>query len=400
MLCTAAVIAARSPFYRQLLRTDDSSRVSSLDGLRGYLAISVFICHGARYYSNFSPIEFWSVPLSRFYAHAAQAPVVLFFMITGFLFWSKAINGKIRFRSHYSRRFWRIMPLYSFLLVCALTVVAIKSGFLLRTPLARLLWQVMRLAMFHGVFDTPIINGVSVFLITAPAWTLRYECFFYLLLPLIAGFAKPLRFLVLCAAAAFIYKLVGDSPQLEAWIGSRDMWVIFLFGMATAHIVQRWPRSSGTSDRFLSGVALTTLVAVTLICREGAYSLRAYVLLFIAFVSIASGASLLGALTNSVARMLGAISYSIYLLHFGFLGLVFRLVNRVHPVASMSGAMYWSVVAIIGVMLVALCSVAYRLLEHPFLRGYPVRTASIPPQSELRRPSRLQLPAVTYESRA
>ena len=70
-------------------------RFSSLDGLRGYLALAVFLHHSAIWYFYLRSAA-WALPPSRLYTHFGQSSVALFFMITSLLFWSKIMDGRDR----------------------------------------------------------------------------------------------------------------------------------------------------------------------------------------------------------------------------------------------------------------------------------------------------------------
>src|SRR5207302_5329977 len=92
-----------------------SGRFTSLDGLRGYLAFGVFIHHGSVWYIFLHTSE-WNVPPSYVYTNIGQASVALFFMITGFLFWSKLLRGHeepINWYRLYLSRLLRLVPLYT-----------------------------------------------------------------------------------------------------------------------------------------------------------------------------------------------------------------------------------------------------------------------------------------------
>lgn len=66
-------------------------RLRSLDGLRGFLALAVVFSHGA-VYQRYLVDGVWQAPPSPFYAFLGPFGVSLFFMITGFLFWSQIVR--------------------------------------------------------------------------------------------------------------------------------------------------------------------------------------------------------------------------------------------------------------------------------------------------------------------
>lgn len=60
-------------------------RYASIDGLRGYLALFVFLHHSSVWYF-FLRTGQWEDPPSNLYTHFGSSSVLLYFMITGFLF--------------------------------------------------------------------------------------------------------------------------------------------------------------------------------------------------------------------------------------------------------------------------------------------------------------------------
>ena len=105
-------------------------RFPTIDGLRGYLALAVFLSHSSIWYFYVHSGR-WDVPPSNFYTHLGQSSVALFFMITGFLFWSKLLDGRARpidwSRLYFSRLF-RLVPLYLVSVACLIVVSLYTAG--------------------------------------------------------------------------------------------------------------------------------------------------------------------------------------------------------------------------------------------------------------------------------
>src|SRR5437588_408274 len=104
------------------------NRVTALDGLRDFLALGVFFHHTAIYNRYLIDGE-WALPPSQFYTLLGQVGVAVFFMITGYLFWSRMIaaNGRPEWLSLYTGRVFRIGPLYLFAAVLVLSLVFIRT---------------------------------------------------------------------------------------------------------------------------------------------------------------------------------------------------------------------------------------------------------------------------------
>lgn len=191
-------------------------RVSTIDGLRGYLAFSVFLHHSVIWFEYLRSGR-WVVPQSNFYTALGQASVSLFFMITAFLFFSKLLNEKngVNWLRLYVSRVMRIMPMYLFVVGVMLVVVGVLSDWKLAGSLSELLVEVAKWVLFFQV-NVNDVNATA--LITAGVtWTLPYEWVFYLALPafalFLAGRSSWLMFVF--PVLGFVYaNEIGVSPLI------------------------------------------------------------------------------------------------------------------------------------------------------------------------------------------
>jgi peptidoglycan/LPS O-acetylase OafA/YrhL len=146
--------------------------------------------------------------------------------------------------------------------------------------------------------------------------------------------------------------------------------------MGTAHLMAGGNRLRTVAARWWTSLVPT---AAALVVGLGAptYSLRGCLCGALVFLPIVAGADLWGLLRTRAVKMLGAVSYSIYLLHGTVLYVVLGVVRRFYPIPELSPLAYWGVIAACGVLLVCLAAVTYRWLEHPFLRvPLPARRAA------------------------
>ena len=117
-----------------LQEASSTPRYPSLDGLRGYLALAVFVSHSSIWYFYLRSGT-WDVPPSNVYTQLGQGSVTLFFMITGFVFWSKLLDGRhqpIDWSRLYLSRALRLGPLYLVAVACVLLMSFGRAGFQLR----------------------------------------------------------------------------------------------------------------------------------------------------------------------------------------------------------------------------------------------------------------------------
>ncbi|XHX80194.1 MAG: acyltransferase family protein [Stenomitos frigidus ULC029] len=365
----AKLIVKHSAFYQQVMQKADQAQYKALDGLRGFLALGVFFHHAVVNYQYFQ-IGTWQASPSNFYSFAGQGAVAFFFMITGFLFWSKIISGsRLNLKDFYIKRALRVLPAYWFSLAIIVFIVLIVSGFSLKVSLPRFFiqigsWLICGIYGFSNVSNVfPDINYSSVGLINASVqWTLTYELQFYLILPFLVWFAKPSRFSGLFLTFLALSLVSSYQPLLTV--------MSFLFGMTAAYFIRRFKPNQ---QRFLSwqaslGIILLLVAIPTALPQPYLYNVGVIALIFFAFVLIAYGNDLFGLLTASASRYLGTISYSVYLLHGIIFFSVLRLVNQIYPIAGMHPIYFWMLVGLCGLIVISLSGLTYRYIEYPFLR--------------------------------
>ena len=336
-------------------------RFAALDGLRGYAAFLVYIHHAAAWYFV-ARTGIWTEPPTRLYAHFGQSSVAIFFMITGLLFWSKLLDGRTRpidWRRLYRSRVLRLAPLFIVFVALLWLAALIASGFRLRVSAARAGLDTLQWLAFT-IVAMPDLNRAPTSLFGGAAWSLPYEWWFYLSLPLGAALVR--------ARVATGWLALGAAGALGGtlWVFARGEWPIaaaFLGGIACAFVV-RMPRVCAAARRpAMAIVCLAALAAESRFAHP--YSLAPLLLLSLAFAIIACGNSLFGILEWAPARGLGEIGYSIYLLHGIVLFLVFGLTLGREGTLALSLTRYWVVVYGCAVAVVVVSFVTFRAIEAP-----------------------------------
>ena len=339
----------------------DGQRVSSLDGLRGYAACAV-ICHHGAIWFHYLQTGRWELLDSSVYNEFGEASVSLFFMITGFLFSKKAILPP-PFRTDWlhiaTSRVLRLTPLYLAMTVLLLLTVATRSGFrLLESPFA--LTKHIIAALTFG-FITPFINQqADTSTMTAGVlWTLAWEWKFYAALPVLAWlqeFGRRWRWL-----------WWGLLPVLLALIVDEKIMRLFVAGYAAA-LLGRSPEFVAFARSRVATVLVVVVLLATFAAFREAYSLPPFILLTVAFCLIGNGNTLFGLLTTSGARVLGDISYSIYLLHGLALYTLFRFIITPDQIAGHGPAQHWIDVALAMPVLLTIALATFTFIESPALR--------------------------------
>lgn len=361
-ILTAAVLLRAVPKIARHLQHSGESRYASIDGLRGYLAFGVFVHHSVITWI-FLRTGVIGFPPSNFYSMLGQGSVALFFMITGFLFWSRLLTQG---RQHDwlafgVSRVFRLYPLYLPLMLAVFITVFYLQGWQLKDSVPQLLKQ----GLLWLTFDRPDVNQYpqTGMLISNVTWTLAYEVFFYLALPLAAlifVYRGNWFQVVLCLIGIYtLYQLVGWEHSLK-----KHFLASFLGGIAAAYWVRR-PQLVAWSRTTLASVVALVALALAFTVFNRAFKTAPLFLLSLFFVIVASGNTLFGALKPRSIRWLGEISYSTYLLH-GFV--LWLIVQRLPMALHLDARETWVFLPLMMVctcLLILISSATFLYIEKP-----------------------------------
>ena len=152
----------------------DERYINNFDILRLILAILVFFAH-------------WNIltsqDISNSLFHLSGFAVDMFFVVSGFLiFWSfDADQNKKHF---YIKRFFRIFPLYAFLIILqTLFFISFSDG----NTLEIIKYFIANIFFLNFLAPTvgSTLSGLEVNAVNGSLWTLKNEVVFYALVPLI-----------------------------------------------------------------------------------------------------------------------------------------------------------------------------------------------------------------------
>ncbi len=362
---------AASPLFRGADSSwhPESTRTTTIDGLRGFLALGVFF-HHSMIYHRFLLTGVWNIPPSAFFTQLGQSSVILFFMITGFLFYGKAIksSGKIRWLELYIGRIFRIGPMYLFVTAVMLAIVLLNTGFVLHGSLFGFLRELFRLSLLGYYTPSNVINGYSRpwVILAGVTWTLHYEWLFYLLLLPVSAFFARFRILHMpyaIAGLAVSLLLVNYHPDTNT-VGI----AAFFTGMSCVALSYREINIKANSRLdYLASVAVMLLL-VLLAQQPVAYAFLPVVIISAIFFLVGSGCTLFGLMTLRASRRLGEISYSIYLSQ-GLVLYAFLQLPTFRTFALSSVFSYWITILIAGITLVSFALVTHLLIEKNGIRS-------------------------------
>ncbi len=351
----------------RLHRAASPARYTSIDGLRGYLAFAVFLSHSSIWYFYLRSGT-WDVPPSNFYTHLGQSSVTLFFMITGFLFWSKLLDGRVQpvdWSRLYLSRVFRLVPLYFLVAIGVVGMSLYRTGFRLQESITAFALHVVSWFTFTIPGLVPVNGFTETVPLAGAVWSLPYEWLFYAFLPLGSWWLRvrpPTPWVIFSTIALVILTVAMPDVRwsvLDAFGG----------GIAAASLARVAAIRATFTQRGWGLVALACLGA-TMWIYPTAYTFPAMLLLATGFTIIACGNSIYGILEWPASVALSEMAYSLYLLHSLLLFAAYRLVLG-EPAATLTVPEHWAMVLCLVPILITLCFATFRLIEEPAMAAVP-----------------------------
>jgi peptidoglycan/LPS O-acetylase OafA/YrhL len=365
--------------------------IASLTGMRGVAAFLVFLYH----YEALHPgirLDL-SVPvigsILQFPLGFGFAGVDIFFVLSGFLltlpFARAALSGEQgpQLSRYFKRRFLRVFPAYYTQLFI---ILAIGGWFLCWTPPTASSF-IAHLLMFFNIGWNPVTPMVGVW------WTLPVEMGFYLLLPLLALFLRPGRWIFVLLGGmvlSMVYRSwaaahFGPLGSAAAFLAASQLpgsLTEFLLGASAALLVQYVslndlprPAARVLDLAFVLGLLIPAVWLWQVVLSAGADYWLGHWGMIVA--PLALGLPLAMAVTglywgsrigtfllaNRVIYFLGLISYSLYLWHFVVMQQIQLLIGETY--ASLP---HWVTFPLSTVAVTGVASISYYLVERPFYR--------------------------------
>ena len=369
-----------------------SRKLTSLEGLRGILALSV-VAHHAYCWYFFTRFGVWTTGRSIIFDRLADFGVMQFFYLSGFLFWRKLMKTRrMPMGKFYLSRFVRIAPVYYICVGAAILTGFAAGGFHLLVAPSGLMASLLPWILFSPGTPTAVNHADIVRITSGVTWTLGLEWLFYLSLPVLAWFARKqwrlaiyaLLFGLLFLAGRFLRAgsdvgavHVGGAVQIAGAIlavYAKFMLVGFGGGILVAALeenLRTWMKPLMHLRNWLVPALYLACLVIPGISAVG------QILLLLAFAMVVLGADIFGFLTSRPVRLLGVISYPVYLLH----GIVyFWAMHNLGGVPKLSLPAYIAEIAGCVAVILLLATVIHLLVERPTMKASEriARAASVP----------------------
>ncbi|MDN7120319.1 acyltransferase [Nocardioides sp. ChNu-153] len=373
-----------APHARDLSSATKTHRLASLDGLRGAASIAVMLHHAALLVPAIAVLHFdraatapasvaWFTTTPLHALWDGNAAVYVFFVLSGYvLVWQVLRAGPDRYdwAAYYPSRIVRLyVPVWA-ALVLALAVTWALSPFDGNATSEWLQRRTHDPSLGVLVDDAVLLVDPGHFV--TPLWSLQWEVWFSLLLPLfvlLARPARPPRWLWVGGAAAL-------AGVMVLTVGGERYMVMFLLGALLASNAERLGALADALNerRALSAsvwLAAAVVVAVTLPARWTLPGLTGRSSDTLELAAATGGATLLvlaalycpalrWALSTRPLTWLGMVSFSLYLVHEPILVALAR---------ALGDDLLWFAIPLgLAVSLVAALAF-YRLVERPAHNG-------------------------------
>ncbi|GAA0505172.1 MAG: acyltransferase family protein [Pigmentiphaga sp.] len=344
--------------------------IKGLNGLRGVAALMVFWAHLKETLITLNPGLEWHPLVERMFLSGGRQ-VDVFFVLSGFIMtltYQSWFATRVSLREYLiflRRRLARIYPLHLFmlLLVAAAALTAALAGLNVRNGLERfdLATLPQHLLLIHAW--GPFMPGPGAW--NPPSWSISVEWLAYLLFPFLLWLAFRIR-RHRAAWALMITVALGISTNIiYAWsiIGpgavTRGL-TEFGLGCAVALCAE------GSAAQWLASRRGSLLAAGLLLLTYGLVPDTGFIIALACsplLLSLCGNNPVGRALGSPPLNFLGEISYSVYLGHFLFSSVGYRLVSPQWMASSHVHAVLGGL--LLTAWVIALSTLTYRLIERP-----------------------------------
>ena len=349
----------------------------NLNGLRFIGAFFVIINHTEQLK------QFYQIGdgISNFAKNIGKLGVMLFFVLSGFLITYLLLAeeksfGKIHIKSFYLRRFLRIVPLYTLLVILAFMIIPTIS-FLeiprMKNPLKDDFTTILLLHLFFIPNLATAIFGFIPYI--AQAWSIGTEEQSYLIWPLLLRKIKKNRLSLMIGIVLFHFSIrLFLSDQFALQIPYREtlqlFWVHFNIDaiavgsfFAILFINKNPIVKYILNTNFFYFITFSTILMLLLAVKIPYLHYQFYAILFgIIILNLAVNNSLKRTLEWTILNYLGKISYGIYMYHFIVLIPVLLLASKLKTENTI---FIYSLVLTITIII---ASISYHYFESFFLK--------------------------------
>ena len=300
----------------------NQKNIASMEGIRGMAAFLVFIVHFSALFEESVGInnQVFLYDIHLWLRNIGNTGVDLFFVLSGYLIYGTIISKKTEFIPYMKRRINRIYPTFIFMFALYL-ILSFLMPDKSKIPLDQgdaILYLVQSFLLLPPLFanSDPLL---------AVAWSLSYEMFFYILIPVLVGILRMrdwksnyrIGFFISIATLGYLYFYFNEGPIRV---------LMFISGILLYETVKN--KKQINIPYWGSIIFIVSLIAIVMlmIYKVPHGSWIRQVIIFIAFFILCYECFIWATpsstfFSHSSLRWFGNMSYSYYLMH----GLVMKL---------------------------------------------------------------------------
>lgn len=348
----------------------EERRLGCVDGLRGYLALSVLLAHFLLWVLVSRLGAPWKPGPVNFLNQLGGGAVGLFFMTTGLVFYPRILAG---FRATpwmgvYVTRVFRIVPLVAVATLIVTAVVIARTG--ARPGVHYIIEAAEWITTYRQV---PILGYPDTARINAHVlWSLWYEWLFYLFVLPASALAMDIvraRGLSTWSVPAGLLATgwIAQAIGAVTGVGTSVLFYLPLFACGMlAYELRAREEIRRTLIRPQVAVAAVAALALGMVTTPDPFTLS-LPLFALFFTCVACGNPLGGLLRLRGAVVLGECSFGIYLLHGIALSLLFVDGAALH--ADWALAALPLLLPMVAAFVMLVTATTFLLIERPFMRA-------------------------------
>jgi peptidoglycan/LPS O-acetylase OafA/YrhL len=305
----------------------ETRKIGALDGLRGYMALWVFVTH----ITTMATLQLQKYDgLGMLFANGEFA-VGVFIVLSGFVI-TLNLNKERNIGDFYIRRALRLFPVYLVCLLASVLILNLSIGVLTDYPWSapRLMDRIQYLQdsrdyffpnliahvlLLHGLIPERILPSTS-YAFMGQAWSLTLEWQYYLVAPALFWFMTRIKSGYLAKALVVLALMVASRWSPQSTFLLSYFW-LFAVGVVLAQVYQEGQQGHGSRRHLLEATVLL-LVMVAALKGVMVASVALFGLSLWAITSPA-GSFVHGLshriLANRFAMWTGKISYGFYCSH-------------------------------------------------------------------------------------
>lgn len=344
-----------------------------MEGIRGFAVFLVFLVHYVTLVDPWLTKSSITQILSAYVRSIGNIGVDLFFVLSGYLIYGMLIRKKKPFGIYLARRIQRIYPTFTTVFIIYLLLsVAIPSESKIPDGWAGLIFVIQNFFLLPGMFN---INAI----ITV-AWSLSYEFFYYLLIPLLIGSLRlrernwETRFKLFFFASIILFAYF-------AFCGGHIRLLMFISGILLFEVIdQEKIRNIPPIGLPALALAIASVILLDVFEASGWWK---YALLFIFFFAFCIDCFSSNGFANKIFRFspmrwLGNMSYSYYLIHGLALKFMFMVLSTLHPPKSTDDWIFWAGLPVAFFVTLIPSAILFIFIEKPYSLSYKTTPASAP----------------------